>query len=105
MDRAPDESGQPVRSTVRVHGDICGAKSLHFWQVKIFVRMINLKTLGGTGYMEGSEQEVSEWDGSSWSTLTDKLCTGRIHHTTIIYAGDIYHMGHCPSHMCSNRSD
>ena len=38
-------------------------------------------------------QGVLEWDGTSWTSLTNELCTSREYHTTVVYGGEIYHMG------------
>ena len=40
-----------------------------------------------------NRQGVLEWDGTSWTSLLNQLCTRRKHHTTIVYGGEIYHMG------------
>ena len=60
--------------------------------------MWNKNILGGMT----PANKVLEWDGASWHTMTNELCTGRQHHKTIIYAGKIYHMGECSD--CENRS-
>ena len=36
---------------------------------------------------------VFEWDGAHWKTLVEGLCGNRYRHTTVVYAGEIYHMG------------
>ena len=38
-------------------------------------------------------KKVLEWDGTFWKTMKDELCTFRIRHTTIVYGGEVYHMG------------
>ena len=42
---------------------------------------------------EGYLKKVFEWNGTSWQTLEDELCTTKVDHTTVVYGGVIYHMG------------
>ena len=42
---------------------------------------------------ESSLQEVLEWNGASWKTLKEELCLKRFSHKTLVYGGEIYHMG------------
>ncbi len=46
---------------------------------------------GGNAPKRGGDI-VLEWNGTSWSSLADKLCAKRMYHTTVVY-GEIYHMG------------
>ena len=52
--------------------------------------------------------EVLEWDGTSWNKRSNGLCAPRAYHTTVVYGGEIYHMGQCEDNMwedtiCINR--
>ena len=47
-----------------------------------------------------NEVSVIEWNGTSWETL-EGLCRNRFWHTTVVYAGEIYHMGGHSEHVLS----
>ena len=40
-----------------------------------------------------AQRSVIEWNGTSWKTLENGLCRNRFGHTTVVYAGEIYHIG------------
>ena len=49
-----------------------------------------IKIISG-GY--SNRRGVLEWDGTSWRSLLNELCTRRMYHTTIVYGAEVYHMG------------
>ena len=50
----------------------------------------NLFIFGGS---VENERGVLEWNGNSWLKLENALCTSRLYHTTVVFGGQIYHMG------------
>ena len=58
------------------------------------IKLISGGFPGGVGYYWDVEsRKVLEWNGFSWNAFENELCTRRVYHTTIIYGGEIYHMG------------
>ncbi len=53
-------------------------------------------TLGGLQNFWNFDS-VLKWDGQSWSSSEHKMYARRFSHTTIVYSGEIYHIGGCNS--------
>ena len=51
--------------------------------------------LGGWQGDDEFSDSVLKWNGTTWSRLENKMVTGRRGHTTIVYSGNIYHVGGC----------